>query len=61
MKLKCCICNITFDGYGNNPYPIKKDGVCCPLCNIEIVIPMRFIKLRNKEAERGFTYCDMED
>lgn len=44
-KKKCCICGKVFIGWGNNPYPIKKDGVCCDSCNHEKVIPARIIAL----------------
>lgn len=36
----CHICGKTFIGYGNNPYPIAKDGLCCDDCN-EVVVCMR--------------------
>lgn len=50
MKVKrCCICNITFEGYGNNPYPVKDKGVCCFWCNLEYVIPARFKKQKEHE------------
>lgn len=40
-KHTCCICGEEFVGYGNNPEPYKKDGVCCDACNIKFVIPAR--------------------
>ena len=30
----CPICGKTFIGYGNNPYPAAKDGLCCDDCNM---------------------------
>lgn len=49
--MKCCICNKTINGWGNNPYgalkinnkPIKwnKEDRCCDKCNEEYVIPGR--------------------
>ena len=44
---KCCICGEYFDGWGNNPWPVKKRGDCCDLCNCFIVIPAR-IELHSK-------------
>lgn len=38
---KCCICGKEFDGWGNDPWPIKDDGCCCDECNRQYVIPAR--------------------
>ena len=46
---KCCYCNNTFSGYGNNPDDFSKDffkrysesARCCDICNETIVIPRR--------------------
>lgn len=38
---KCCICGDYFDGWGNNPWPVKKRGECCSYCNSFVVIPAR--------------------
>ena len=40
-KHTCCICGKEFEGYGNNPYPVAEDGVCCDDCNMNKVIPAR--------------------
>lgn len=50
-KLKvCCICGNYFEGFGNNPAPIRLEGVCCTDCNSELVIPARIIGIyRSKE------------
>lgn len=40
----CCICGKRFKGYGNNPEPVKTEGVCCEECNEE-VIRQRIIKI----------------
>lgn len=37
----CCICKKHFSERGNNPFPIKKKGVCCDDCNHFEVIPAR--------------------
>ena len=37
----CCICGKKFNGYGNNPDPVKKEGRCCDDCNSTKVIPAR--------------------
>ena len=44
-KKICCICGKEFEGYSNNPYPIKKEGECCNDCNAKYVIPARFDEL----------------
>lgn len=35
----CSICNRTFEGYGNNPEPLKRfsDGPCCDRCHVEVI------------------------
>ena len=46
MQFKvCCICGKKFEGYGNNPSPVKEEGECCDNCNLEQVIPARLIGL----------------
>lgn len=40
---KCCICGKEFEGWGNNPWPIKQDGECCDTCNAEKVVPARIL------------------
>lgn len=44
----CCICGKEFDGYGNNPYPYKEDGICCKECNMKYVIPARIKRLKSE-------------
>ena len=44
----CCICGKEFNGYGNNPYPIKEEGRCCNDCNMK-VIEKRLEKLQEKD------------
>ena len=38
---KCCICGCEFTGWGNNPWPVKEEGVCCDVCNDTKVVPSR--------------------
>ena len=45
MKNKCVICGELFNGYGNNPNPVKDSGVCCDRCNNLHVIPARIQKI----------------
>lgn len=47
----CCICGQPFEGYGNNPAPVKTRGKCCDVCNIEIVIPTRLIKAKDAQIQ----------
>ena len=46
----CCICGKTFNGYGNNPYPVSKDenAKCCDQCNLDAVIPARLMEMLQK-------------
>lgn len=36
-KNVCCFCGKWFWGFGNNPYPLKDEGVCCDECNQNVV------------------------
>lgn len=38
---KCCICGRQIKGFGNNPTPVKANGLCCDACNLNKVIPAR--------------------
>lgn len=55
-KMKCVICGKEYPNqYGNNPYPVKKKGLCCDQCNDTIVIPARikaYLESKAKEEER---------
>ena len=42
MKKTCCLCGEEFEGYGNDPAPLKESGECCDQCNAERVLPARF-------------------
>ena len=39
-KKVCCICNDTFEGWGNNPEPFE-GKTCCDDCNDRFVTPTR--------------------
>jgi len=43
-KYKCVFCNKEFEGFGNNPAPVKMKGECCDKCNMEEVIPIRMLQ-----------------
>ena len=50
MKItKCVLCEKIIKGYGNNARPVK-DGLCCDICGLRIVIPAR-IKLMENESK----------
>ena len=42
MEKTCCLCGEEFEGYGNNPAPLKESGECCDHCYTEKVIPARY-------------------
>lgn len=44
----CCICGKQFTEYGNNPWPVKAEGICCNACNLNVVIPTRIKNLKIK-------------
>ena len=37
-KHKCCLCGRMFDGWGNNPAPLRDKGVCCDDCNGGVIL-----------------------
>lgn len=43
----CCICGKEFEGFGNDPYPVKQTGRCCNDCNTMYVVEARLDKLLN--------------
>ena len=47
----CCICGREFEGMGNNPEPVKHEGVCCDDCNAEVVIPARIEQMINGKEQ----------
>ena len=42
---KCCICGKRFEGYGNNPAPVRETGECCEKCNKNVVVPARIMAI----------------
>ena len=47
----CCICGEMFEGWGNNPAPVKEKGECCDNCNFVYVIPARLFGYRQHKKE----------
>ena len=41
MRKTCCLCGGEFEGYGNDPTPLKESGECCDRCNAEKVLTAR--------------------
>lgn len=37
----CPVCDKKFNGWGNNPAPLKVEGKVCDNCNLSIVVPVR--------------------
>ena len=50
---KCCICGKKFKEEGNNPEPVKSEGVCCDECNMTIVMPERVYRWTKKKFKLG--------
>jgi hypothetical protein len=52
---KCCFCGKEFFGWGNNPWPARKDytAVCCNECNITVVIPARIEQVKKEYKNYG--------
>jgi hypothetical protein len=38
LDFRCCLCNDVVTERGNNPYPLKRYGLCCNICNIAVVV-----------------------
>ena len=59
-KNKCVICEKTFEGFGNNPDPIKGKGRCCDSCNMVYVIPLRIsiFRLEGGDPPKALTSYD---
>ena len=38
---ECIICDKFYDGFGNNPHPIRNNGRCCDDCHRSTVVPAR--------------------
>jgi len=34
----CTLCEETFNGYGNNPWPLASEGRCCNTCNADVLV-----------------------
>ena len=43
----CVLCKENFTGWGNNPDPLAKEGVCCDQCDMDKVIPKRIEEHNN--------------
>ena len=50
MEFTCCLCGKKFEGYGNNPWPLKQSGRCCDDCNEAEVIPARIYLARENKG-----------
>lgn len=37
-KHECCLCGRMFEGWGNNPAPLRDKGVCCDDCNGGVIL-----------------------
>lgn len=61
--MKCSICGKTFDGYGNNPYPIcDKDDFesrCCDSCNATHVIQARMAIASRQHLDKKVRVNDL--
>jgi hypothetical protein len=51
FTFRCCICGKRLrKREGNNPRPVKEDGICCRDCNNDVVIPARIKALQEPRA-----------
>ena len=48
----CCICGKKFEGWGNNPEPVKSEGECCDDCNMNYVLAAHLLGLHSTEPEK---------
>jgi len=56
-KYKCCICGREFSDFGNNPWPVCIKGLCCDICNADIVLPARMAQMQNRYVSPGLPRC----
>ena len=54
---KCCICGQYFTGFGNDPWPVTEEGICCDICNADIVLPARMAQMHNRYVSPGLPRC----
>ncbi len=43
----CDICNEHIHDFGHNAEPVVKNGKCCDVCNIKVVIPKRIEEMND--------------
>lgn len=55
LKERCCICGKEVEGMGNNPYPVRTEGLCCRYCNYTVVQPERIRLSKMEDHEQGKT------
>jgi len=61
-RFRCCICKKTFNGYGNNPWPLKNKGQCCNSCNGDVILARLAYMVAEKEMkDKVKNYLDGED
>jgi len=46
----CCFCKKDVGPYGNNPFPVAEEGLCCDSCNISIVVKARLDHLNSEDT-----------
>lgn len=46
---KCVLCGATNYGFGNNPDPLARKGMCCDGCNATKVIPARLQPMNSQD------------
>lgn len=44
----CCFCKQELKGFGNDPFPLRKNGRCCDSCNLQYVTLVRYLLLQSK-------------
>ncbi len=62
METTCCFCGQKIDErYANNPWPVRKDGVCCDDCNVDLVVYARLRMYKNQPWRRLYTCVEIYD
>lgn len=51
-KHTCVLCKRVFTGWGNNPAPVAKRGLCCNDCNDTKVLPARIKGMLDAEKPK---------
>ena len=52
----CCICGKSFNGWGNDPWPVvmDDDAECCDDCDMGVVLAARISEMKGAQNGNNF-------